>query len=50
MWTFIDCWSWTNSFKRRYGFYRLDLETGQRIIKSNALWFKKVSETNGFKI
>lgn len=50
MWTFIDCWSWTNSFKRRYGFYRLDLKTGERIIKSNALWFKKVSEKNGFEI
>ena len=48
MWTFIDCWSWTNSFKRRYGFYRLDLETGERMIKKNALWFKKLIENNGF--
>ncbi|WP_036829349.1 glycoside hydrolase family 1 protein, partial [Photobacterium sanctipauli] len=32
-WTFIDNWSWINSFKRRYGFYRLDLETGNRIPK-----------------
>lgn len=48
MWTFIDCWSWTNSFKRRYGFYRLDLESGKRIIKKNALWFSEVSKNNGF--
>ena len=48
MWTFIDCWSWTNSFKRRYGFYRLDLKTGERIIKKNALWFSDVSNNNGF--
>lgn len=48
MWTFIDCWSWTNSFKRRYGFYRLDLDTGKRIIKKNALWFKEVIKNNGF--
>ncbi|HCQ3754932.1 TPA: glycoside hydrolase family 1 protein, partial [Escherichia coli] len=32
-WTFIDNWSWLNSFKRRYGFWRLDVETGQRIMK-----------------
>ena len=25
-WTFIDNWSWINAFKRRYGFWRLDLE------------------------
>jgi len=48
MWTFIDCWSWTNSFRRRYGFYRLDLESGERIIKKNALWFSDVSKNNGF--
>lgn len=50
MWTFIDCWSWTNSFKRRYGFYRLDLNTGKRVVKSNALWFKDVSINNGFNL
>lgn len=49
MWTFIDCWSWLNSFNRRYGFYRLDLATGERIIKSNALWFKELSENNYFE-
>lgn len=49
MWTFIDCWSWTNSFVRRYGFYRLDYKTGMRTIKSNALWYKNLSENNYFE-
>ncbi|ELI8124322.1 glycoside hydrolase family 1 protein [Yersinia enterocolitica] len=47
-WTFIDNWSWINSFKRRYGFYRLDLATGERQIKRNGLWFKSLAETNQF--
>ncbi|WP_105901675.1 glycoside hydrolase family 1 protein [Vibrio gangliei] len=47
-WTFIDNWSWLNSFKRRYGFYRLDLETGNRIPKKHGLWFKQLSETGQF--
>ena len=47
-WTFIDNWSWLNSFKRRYGFYRLDLETGERQIKRNGLWFKALAESNQF--
>lgn len=48
MWTFIDCWSWLNSFIRRYGFYRLDLETGNRIPKKSSEWISKVAKNNGF--
>ena len=47
-WTFIDNWSWINSFKRRYGFYRLDIETGERHIKRNGVWFKTLAQTNQF--
>ncbi|EPH9823430.1 glycoside hydrolase family 1 protein [Klebsiella aerogenes] len=47
-WTFIDNWSWINSFKRRYGFWRLDLESGERQIKRNALWFAQLAASNGF--
>ncbi|WP_117234954.1 glycoside hydrolase family 1 protein [Vibrio maerlii] len=48
-WTFIDNWSWTNSFKRRYGFYRLDLETGNRIPKKHGVWFKELATTGSFE-
>ncbi len=47
-WTFIDNWSWLNSFKRRYGFYRLELETGERKIKEHAKWFREVAKNNGY--
>lgn len=47
-WTFIDNWSWINSFKRRYGFYRLDLKTGNRIPKAHGLWFKELATTGSF--
>lgn len=47
-WTFIDCWSWLNSFKRRYGFYRLDLATGERVKKKHAIWFSEVAKNNEF--
>ena len=26
LWTFIDCWSWLNAYKNRYGLVELDLE------------------------
>ena len=47
-WTFVDCWSWLNGYKNRYGFYRLDLATGQRSMKKSGRWMKQVSENNGF--
>ncbi|WP_207871738.1 6-phospho-beta-glucosidase [Enterococcus sp. DIV2402] len=48
MWTFVDCWSWINAFKNRYGFYRMNLETGEKTVKKSGLWFKDVIENQGF--
>ena len=48
MWTFIDCWSWINAYKNRYGFYRLDYETQERTVKKSGLWFRDVIDNNGF--
>lgn len=33
LWTFIDCWSWINAYKNRYGLVSLDLKTQKRTIK-----------------
>ena len=49
MWTFIDCWSWQNAYKNRYGFYRLDLATQQRSLKKSGQWFATVIANNGFQ-
>ena len=49
MWTFIDCWSWLNSYKNRYGLIELNLETQERIIKKSGYWFKELSQNNGFE-
>lgn len=46
LWTFIDCWSWLNAYKNRYGFYRLDLETNERIPKKSSFWLRDVIEKN----
>ncbi|WP_330982625.1 MULTISPECIES: glycoside hydrolase family 1 protein [Enterobacterales] len=48
MWTFVDCWSWQNAYKNRYGFYRLDLATQQRSLKKSGQWFRSVIDNNGF--
>ncbi|MFD2305421.1 glycoside hydrolase family 1 protein [Enterococcus termitis] len=48
-WTFIDCWSWLNGYKNRYGFYQLDLNNDQRRLKKSGLWFKELVDQNGLK-
>lgn len=49
MWTFVDCWSWLNGYRNRYGFYRVDLDNHfKRSIKKSGLWFKEMTENNGF--
>lgn len=49
-WTFIDCWSWINTYKRTYGFYKLDLQTQDKYLKKHGAWMKTCIENNGFKI
>jgi 6-phospho-beta-glucosidase len=48
LWTPIDCWSWSNAYRNRYGFISLDLETQKKTIKKSGYWFKEVTEKNGF--
>ncbi|MFM2484457.1 glycoside hydrolase family 1 protein [Celerinatantimonas yamalensis] len=49
LWTFIDCWSWANAYKNRYGFIALDLKTQQRTIKKSGQWIAKVASEHGFE-
>ena len=48
MWTPIDCWSWSNAYKNRYGFISVDLKTQKKTIKKSGKWIKEVSKNNGF--
>ena len=48
LWTFIDCWSWLNAYKNRYGLVELDLETQERRIKKSGRWYKQLAEAHGF--
>ena len=48
-WTFVDCWSWLNGYRNRYGFYRVDLDNNfARSLKKSGLWYKELAENNGF--
>ena len=47
MWTFIDCWSWLNAYKNRYGYYRVDLTDDTRTPKASSFWMAQVAKDNG---
>ena len=47
-WTFVDCWSWLNAYKNRYGLVELDLETQRRTIKKSGYWYQELLKNNGF--
>ncbi|MCR0207160.1 glycoside hydrolase family 1 protein [[Clostridium] innocuum] len=49
VWTGIDCWSWLNAYKNRYGLISLDLKTQKRTIKKSGYWFRELAERGGFE-
>lgn len=46
MWTPIDCWSWANSYKNRYGFISTNVHTQMKTIKKSGYWFLEVASSN----
>lgn len=49
MWTPIDCWSWLNAYKNRYGFISNNIHTQIKTVKQSGYWFKEVAKRNGLK-
>ncbi|MGL4571943.1 MAG: glycoside hydrolase family 1 protein [Clostridium sp.] len=50
LWTPIDCWSWCNAYRNRYGYISLDLKTGAKVIKKSGMWIKDVAKHNSFNL
>lgn len=47
LWTPIDCWSWMNAYRNRYGFISNNIHTQVKTIKKSGMWFKEIAESNG---
>lgn len=48
VWTAIDCWSWKNAYRNRYGLIRDDIHTQTKALKKSGYWFAELSQNNGF--
>ncbi|WP_026389483.1 glycoside hydrolase family 1 protein [[Acholeplasma] multilocale] len=44
MWTAIDCWSFMNAYKNRYGLIEVNLDDQTRKFKKSAFWYKDLIE------
>lgn len=48
LWTPIDCWSWKNAYRNRYGFISTDIRTQIKTIKKSGYWIKEVADSGFF--
>ena len=49
VWTGIDCWSWKNAYRNRYGLIRDNIHTQIKTLKKSGHWFNELSRQNGFE-
>jgi len=49
LWTPIDCWSWANSYRNRYGFISNNIHTQVKTVKKSGYWIKEVARNNGIE-
>lgn len=48
IWSLMDNFEWALGYTKRFGIYYVDYDSGKRIPKSSAEWFKRVIQNNGF--
>jgi beta-glucosidase len=46
VWTFIDCYEWSDGYTRKFGLYHLDEETLDRTPKTSARWYGGLTRAN----
>lgn len=44
-WCALDCWSWNNAYKNRYGFIGIDLGDQSRKIKKSGRWYRDLADS-----
>jgi beta-glucosidase len=50
VWSLMDNFEWSMGYGPRFGLVRVEYETGKRIPKGSAYWFREVIEQNGIDI
>jgi beta-glucosidase len=49
LWSLMDNFEWAEGYRPRFGIVRVNFETGQRIPKHSALWYRDIIGKNGIE-
>ena len=50
LWTPIDCWSWANAYRNRYGLVTNNIHTQVKALKKSGYWMKEVADKSAYEI
>lgn len=50
LWTPIDCWSWKNAYRNRYGLIANNIHTQTKTLKKSGRWFSQLAATGQLEI
>jgi len=50
LWTPLDCWSWMNAYRNRYGLISNNIHTQVKTLKKSAHWFKAMTDVSAFEM
>ncbi|MFC4653159.1 glycoside hydrolase family 1 protein [Lactococcus nasutitermitis] len=50
LWTPIDCFSWRNSYRNRYGLISLNVHTQEKRLKKSAYFFKELADSSQLEV
>ncbi|WP_430908488.1 GH1 family beta-glucosidase [Maribacter sp. 2-571] len=49
VWSFMDNFEWALGYSKRFGMHYVDYETLERTPKNSAIWYREVTQNNGFR-
>lgn len=50
LWTPIDCWSWANAYRNRYGLVTNNIHTQVKSLKKSGYWMRQLAESGQLEV
>lgn len=50
LWTPIDCWSWANAYRNRYGLVTNNIHNQVKSLKKSGYWMRQLAESGQLEV